>query len=99
MQNSSLQQGQVRLWVEIYPSTVDVNLQPLWDCRPKPSEVFQLRVVVWGTKGIKSKDAEGVSDIFVRGFMDPQQEQNTDTHYRCATGAVCLFFFGFFKAF
>ncbi len=42
--------------------------------------------MVWQTKGVKCLDFEGTSDVYTRAFIDPEQEQRTDTHYRCQNG-------------
>lgn len=31
-------------------------------------------------------DFEGTSDAFVRSYFNPDQDQKTDTHFRCKTG-------------
>lgn len=45
-----------------------------------------MRVIVWETKDIELFDVEGTSDVFVRGFVDSNKDQHTDTHFRCQNG-------------
>ena len=42
-----------------------------------------MRLIIWQTKDLELKDWEGMSDIYVKAFMDGQKEQLTDTHWRC----------------
>jgi Ca2+-dependent lipid-binding protein len=45
-------------------------------------------VVIWDTKDVINADIEGTSDVFIRAFFDPKNAKETDTHYRCTTGAA-----------
>ena len=54
-----------------------------WNIEPRPPTDFEVRVVVWDTKDVKSEDWEGTSDIFVRSFFKPNSAKETDCHYRC----------------
>lgn len=86
--STSVQQGQVRLWVEITPLRERVGQLKIWEIEPKPPADYELRLVVWQTKNVKCLDVEGTSDIFIRAFLDSDHEQVTDTHYRCQNGNV-----------
>lgn len=33
-------------------------------------------------------DAEGTSDVFIKAYIDSDDKYETDTHYRCTTGAA-----------
>ena len=57
---------------------IDINSEPILD--------FECRVVIWKTREIEMMDVEGTSDVFVRVFFDDQEDQNTDTHWRCQNG-------------
>lgn len=35
---------------------------------------------------MKTFDVEGTSDIYIRAFLDSEEPQETDVHYRCQTG-------------
>lgn len=48
--------------------------------------MFEARVVVWKTKDIENMDWEGMSDIYCRAFFDADEDQKTDTHWRCHNG-------------
>jgi hypothetical protein len=56
----------VKLWVEIFDA--DLPLTPI-DVNPEPTLDFEMRVVIWKTKGIEMMDVEGTSDVFCRVFM------------------------------
>lgn len=45
-----------------------------------------MRLVIWKTNEIEAMDWEGTSDVFVRAFLDPDDDYLTDTHWRCTTG-------------
>ena len=45
-----------------------------------------MRLVIWETKDIECFDIEETSDLFIRAFVDPNNDQHTDTHFRCQNG-------------
>jgi len=45
-----------------------------------------LRVVAWETKDIGLFDVEDTSDAYIRAYLDPNNDQHTDVHYRCQEG-------------
>lgn len=50
---------------------------------------MQMRVCVFDTRDIKMMDDEGTSDVYIRAFFDSRGGAlETDTHYRCQTGAA-----------
>jgi hypothetical protein len=59
-----------------------------WLIAPKPPSHFELRLVIWQTRGIKIMDAEGTSDIYVRAFFNSDDDKQTDVHYRSQNGRV-----------
>ena len=81
---SSIQQGQVKLWVEVHPLTEKVP--PAICISPQPPMEFELRVVIWKTRDVKSFDVEGTSDTYIRAFIDNKDAQETDTHWRNQNG-------------
>ena len=81
---SSIQQGQLKCWVEIHPLTEKVP--PALCISPQPEMEFEVRVVIWKTRDIKTFDVEGTSDIYIRSFIDNKDPQETDTHWRCQNG-------------
>jgi hypothetical protein len=53
---------------------------------PAPLE-YELRVIVWNTRNVKTQDDGGKrGDILVAGFPDGQQPQTTDTHWNSKDG-------------
>jgi hypothetical protein len=57
-----------------------------FDLTPKPSEEFEVRLVVYETRNIPMMDVEGTSDVYAKAFFDPSDAKETDTHYRCTNG-------------
>lgn len=45
-----------------------------------------MRVCVLGCKGVPEADIEGTTDAYVKAFIDRNEVQETDTHYRCTDG-------------
>jgi hypothetical protein len=37
---------------------------------------------------VPAMDVEGTSDVFIKAFLDSEDKYETDTHYRCTTGAA-----------
>ena len=84
--STKISQGVVKLWVEIHPAELKKDEVLHWNIEPRPPTDFEVRVVVWDTKDVKSEDWEGTSDIFVRSFFKPNNAKETDCHYRCQNG-------------
>ena len=61
------------------------NIDPM-DVTPEPALDYEIRLVIWKTRDIEAMDWEGTSDVFVRAFLDPDDDYLTDTHWRCTTG-------------
>lgn len=59
---------------------------PITDISPAPAQEFEVRLVIWKTKDLDDMDWEGCSDVFVRAYLDENNDQNTDTHWRCTGG-------------
>ena len=52
----------------------------------KPVEYFEVRICVLNCKDIVL-DSSGMCDCYFRGFFDSaEEEQETDTHFRCQDG-------------
>ena len=45
-----------------------------------------MRVAIYETEGIPSMDIEGTSYVYIETFIEPNNRQKTDTHYRCMDG-------------
>ena len=84
--SSTISQGTVKLWVEIIPVAAGLKDQVQFDFTPKPSEEFEVRLVVYETRNIAMMDVEGTSDVYAKAFFDPSDSKETDTHYRCTNG-------------
>jgi hypothetical protein len=41
---------------------------------------------VWDTLDVKDMDIEGVSDVFIKAYLDDKDKKETDTHFRCKKG-------------
>lgn len=74
------------MWAEISPKDSEAASRPQCDICPAPAEEFEVRLVIWKTKDIEMMDWEGTSDIFIRAFVDPDDDKLTDTHWRCSNG-------------
>lgn len=83
--SSTIPQGTVRLWLDIYPLSTPANQIKEYDITPKPTEDFEIRIAVYGTTIEKKEDYEP-RDFYVRAFFDSNDAKETDTHYRCANG-------------
>ena len=78
-------QGKIIMWLEMFDSD-KLSTEILWKIDPQPICEFQVRFVVWETEEMELMDVEGTSDIYVIGYVDPNEAQKTDTHFRCQTG-------------
>ena len=74
------------MWVEITQKDSKQSSMENMDIRPTPVEMYEMRLVIWKTKDVENMDWEGCSDIFVRAFVDPDDDRITDTHWRCQNG-------------
>jgi hypothetical protein len=82
-----MSQGVVKVWVDILKSTLLPHECEPHNITPKPSEKFEVRVVVYDTIDIPNNDPEGASDTFIRSYFDSKEEvKETDTHFRCFSG-------------
>lgn len=61
-------------------------MTPSFNIAPKPPAPFEARIVIWRSEGIESQDSEGVSDLYIRAWLDNAVPKETDTHYRCPNG-------------
>jgi len=79
------QQGNILLWIEIFNKANSINLSP-WQISPEPKDKVELRLIIWETEEMAMMDIEDTSDIYVTAFLDKNEKQSTDVHYRCQTG-------------
>ena len=78
-------QGQVYLWLEIFEVSQKATKIP-WKISPEPITEFQVRLVVWETEDMEMMDIEGTSDIYVLAYLDQNDIEKTDVHFRCQNG-------------
>ena len=81
------QQGNITLWVEIFDKKDRLNMEA-WQISPEPKTTIEMRLIVWETEDMELRDDEGTSDVFVSAYVDPNQAQSTDVHYRCQNGTA-----------
>ena len=75
------------MWLEVITSTSSTKGNArTWDLTPQPILDYELRIVIWDTVGIPPMDAEGVSDIFIKAYIDDKDKKESDCHYRCGNG-------------
>ena len=86
--STSLSQGVITCWLEIEPSNKQSKEQKVWDIAPEPVKDYQVRLSVMDTKDVPCEDFEGVSDVFIRSYVDIDDKKDTDTHFRCSSGAA-----------
>ncbi len=85
--SSACSQGVIKMWAEIWPTSIPMQDIPLWDITPKAPEIMEVRLVIWDTVDVICMDAEGTSDVYIRAFFDTnEQVRQTDTHFRCQNG-------------
>lgn len=77
-------QGWITLWLEIFENRIDAAKK--WDVSPPPKIDLELRMIVWETENIPLGDVEGVSDQYVLCYVDHDNKQSTDMHYRSQEG-------------
>lgn len=65
----SMPTGRVRLIVEIISANDTLALKNIISIAPKPTEEFELRVVVWEIDGCPSADVTDTSDYFVTATL------------------------------
>ncbi|KAL7306383.1 hypothetical protein TKK_0001807 [Trichogramma kaykai] len=85
-----LQQGRVEMWIDMFPID-ELPAKPATDISPQPREDYELRVIIWNTENVPLVDSqfltgEKCSDIYVKGWILPEDAQRTDVHYNSLTG-------------
>lgn len=88
---SSNPQGKLEMWIDMFPKA-EIARHALIDISPPPKAKFELRVVVWKTRYVVSKDTiTNQNDLYVRTILEgaggfEQIKRETDIHLRCKEG-------------
>ena len=85
---SKLAQGLIRFWVDLVP-VHEVSLYREFNIGRKPQSMYEVRIIVWGCKNMPTNDIEDMSDLYIVCVFN-DEEQETDVHYRSATGTGCF---------
>jgi hypothetical protein len=86
--SSSMSQGMLELWVDVYDSA-DAKKFPMVNIAPPPKEDWELRVIVWQCKEVTIKDEiTQQNDLYITGLLDTpgQKRKKTDVHLRSKGG-------------
>ena len=85
--SSAIDQGTLKMWVEINSVSAALGTVMDYDIAPKPPVELEVRVSILNCKEIPMMDMEGTCDAFCRGFFDSKEDvQETDTHFRNQDG-------------
>lgn len=84
--NKSVPTGVLECWVDIMKPEVATAFPPD-DVALPPTQIFEVRVVIWKTKNVPPMDSlEGMGDLFIKCWPEGCKPQETDTHWRCKKG-------------
>lgn len=87
-----LDQGQLQMWVDIFPMDMP-DLGPPVDIAPRKPKGYELRIIIWNTEDVILEDTNFItgqqsSDIYIKGWLKGLEDdgQETDVHYNSLTG-------------
>ena len=74
------------MWLDIEQTTKSSGGGKVWEIQAEPPAAYEVRVAVYGARGVPAMDVEGTSDAYIRAFFSDGGVQETDTHYRNTDG-------------
>ncbi|XP_026768886.3 fer-1-like protein 6 isoform X3 [Pangasianodon hypophthalmus] len=87
-----MDQGQVQMWVDIFPMDMPHPGPPV-DISPRKPKGYELRIIIWNTEDVILEDTNFItgqqsSDIYIKGWLKGLEDdgQETDVHYNSLTG-------------
>jgi len=85
--SSSVPQGFVRCWVDILPESARASSPEVF-IEKEPAQELEIRLIVYGARGVPLMDIEGTSDVFFKCYFAGQKKKSytTDCHYRNMDG-------------
>mmetsp|Transcript_15392 Transcript_15392/g.31719 ORF Transcript_15392/g.31719 Transcript_15392/m.31719 type:complete len:1960 (+) Transcript_15392:197-6076(+) len=79
-------QGTLECYVDIMPNPI-AEMYPMDDIALPPSQMFEVRVIVWRAREMVSMDAmEDMNDLYFSAWVEGCDKQTTDTHWRARNG-------------
>lgn len=93
-QRPSLPQGEILMWVDLFPMDQMIVLPPVDIAKQKPKQ-YELRVIIWNCEKVPLLEnsvmlGTASSDVYVRGWLEGlyDEKQKTDVHYRSTDGSA-----------
>ena len=71
--SSEVSQGVLRMWIQLNSVNLPPDKATKWDISQKPPEMFEVRICALNCKDVKCMDWEGTSDVYMRGFFEPEE--------------------------